>query len=208
MIKIVITDDHPSLRQGINTVLMQEKDMVVVGFAENGEQLLHLLENITPDLVLLDINMPVMSGIDATKIIKSKFPNIKVIIFSQYDDKRFVKRVLKVGANGYLLKSATSGELAKAIRTVMNGENYLSEDLQNIFIEKSKIKADYLFAELSPRELEIVKLVCDEKTTEEIAEILFISSNTVESHRSNILLKIGVKNTAGMVKWAMENEII
>ena len=116
--------------------------------------------------------------------------------------------MLKEGANGYILKSATSNEMARGIRMVMNGGTYLSEELPNVFAEKAKRKPDYLFADLTSREIEILKLICDEKTTEEIASILFISHNTVESHRSNILLKVGVKNTAGLVKWAIENEII
>jgi len=208
MIQIIITDDHPSLREGIGTLLKQESDIEVIGFAENGADLLALLEIKKPDLVLVDINMPVMNGIEATKEIKIKYPEIKVIVFSQYDEKRFVKRVLKEGANGYILKSATSNEMARAIRMVMNGGTYLSEELPNVFAEKTKRKPDYLFADLTSREIEILKLICDEKTTEEIASILFISHNTVESHRSNILLKVGVKNTAGLVKWAIENEII
>ena len=208
MIKVIITDDHPSLREGISTVLKHEKDIEVIGFAENGSDLLELLESKKPDIVLIDINMPVMNGIDATKIIRGRFPDVKVIVFSQSDEKRFVKRVLKEGAHGYLLKSATSTELAKAIRMVQSGAIYMSEELPNVFIEKSKKKSDYLFADLTSREIEIVKLICDEKTTDEIAELLFISHNTVETHRANILLKIGVKNTAGLVKWAIENEII
>lgn len=208
MIKIIITDDHPSLREGISAVLKQEKDFEVIGFAENGADLLALLESKKPDVVLVDINMPIMNGIDATKAIKERFPHVKIIIFSQYDEKRFVKRVLKEGAHGYLLKSATSSELAKAIRMVVSGAIYLSEELPNVFTEKAKKKPDYLFADLTSREIEIVRLICDEKTTDEIAEILFISHNTVETHRANILLKIGVKNTAGLVKWAIENEII
>lgn len=208
MIKLIITDDHPSLREGINAVLTQEKDIQVIGLAENGAELLELLKSKTPDVVLVDINMPVMNGIDATKEINKKFPDIKVIVFSQYDEKRFVKRVLKEGASGYLLKSATSGELAKAIRMVMSGAIYLSEELPNVFTERKKKKSDYLFADLTSREIEVLKLICEEKTTEEIAQALFISHNTVESHRSNILLKIGAKNTAGLVKWAIDNEII
>lgn len=208
MIKIIITDDHPSLREGISAVLKHEKDFEVIGFAENGADLLNLLESKKPDLVLVDINMPIMNGIDAAKAIRERFPDIKVIVFSQYDEKRFVKRVLKEGAHGYLLKSAASSELAKAIRMVMGGAIYLSEELPNVFIEKAKKKPNYLFADLTSREIEIVKLICDEKTTDEIAEILFISHNTVETHRANILLKIGIKNTAGLVKWAIENEVI
>lgn len=208
MIKVVITDDHPSLREGINTVLSQEEDIEVIGYAVNGADLIALLNEITPDVVLLDINMPVMNGIDATREIKARFPSVKVIIFSQYEEKRFVKRALKEGANGYLLKSASSGELTKAIRMVMSGTIYLGEELPNIFSESDRKKPNYFFAELTAREIEILKLICDEKTTEEIAESLHISHNTVETHRGNILMKVGVKNTAGLVKWAIENEIL
>jgi DNA-binding NarL/FixJ family response regulator len=208
MIKIISTDDHPTIRDGINNVLCHEKDIEIIGFAENGAVLITMLANNKPDLILIDINMPVMNGIDAIKVIKSKFPEIKLIVFSQYDEKRFVKRVLKEGANGYLLKNACAEEMIKAIRMVMSGGMYLSEGLPNIFTEKSKTVPNYLFAELTGREKEILHHICDGYTTEEIAEALFISFNTVESHRSNILLKVGAKNTAGLVKWALENEVV
>lgn len=208
MIKIIITDDHPALREGIGNVLCQDKDVEIIGFAENGVELLKLLESKKPNLVMIDINMPVMNGIDATREIKARFSEIKVIVFSQYDDKRFLKRLLKNGANGYLLKSACCDEMLKAIRIVMDGGTYLSEGLPNVFAETSKPKPNYLFAELTHREKEVVKHICEEKTSDEIAESLFISFNTVESHRSNILLKVGCKNTAGLVKWALENEIV
>jgi DNA-binding NarL/FixJ family response regulator len=210
MIKIILTDDHPALREGIFNVLLQENDMQVIGFSENGVALLNMLNDIKPDLILIDINMPLMNGLDAIKEIKIKYPRIKLIVFSQYDERRFVKRVVKEGANGYLLKSSGSDEIVKAIRMVMGGGMYLSADLPNIFSENSnsKPKSDYLFAELTSREMDILTLICEGKTTTEIAVALFISFNTVESHRSNILLKVGVKNTAGLVKWALENEIV
>lgn len=208
MIKIIITDDHPALIEGTCNVLFQEKDFKVIGTAGNGAELIQLLAEKKPDLIMIDINMPVMNGIDALSEIKTRYPEIKLIVFSQYDEKRFVKRVLKEGANGYLLKNAKASEIIKAIKMVMNGGTYLSEELPNIFNEKPKRKSCYLFAELTSRELEILSLICAEKTSHEIAEALFISFNTVESHRSNILLKVGVKNTAGLVKWALENEII
>jgi DNA-binding NarL/FixJ family response regulator len=210
MIQVLLADDHPALREGTINVLLQEKDIQVIGFAENGAVLLNMLIDKKPDLILIDINMPVMNGLDAIKEIKVKYPEIKLIVFSQYDEKRFVKRVLKEGANGYLLKSANAEEIIKAIRMVMNGGMFLSEELPNVFTEnsKSKTRPSYLFPELSSREKEILSLICDEKTSSEIAETLFISFNTVESHRSNILLKVGVKNTVGLVKWALENEIV
>jgi len=208
IIKIISTDDHPAIREGIKNVLSQENDIEVIGFAENGAELIMMLPSKKPDLVLMDINMPVMNGIDAIKVIKSKFPEIKMIVFSQYDEKKFVKRVIKEGANGYLLKTASADEMIKAIRMVMGGAIYLSKDLPGIFSENLKQKPNYLLAEITTREKEVLALICEGKTTQEIAETMFISFNTVESHRSNLLLKVGVKNTAGLVKWAMENEII
>lgn len=210
MIKILIADDHPALREGTANLIIQESDMQVIGQADDGAELCKLLQELLPDLILIDINMPVMNGLEAMREIKIKYPAIKIIVFTQYDEKRFVKRVIKSGANGYLLKNAARVEIVKAIRMVIEGGMYLSSGLPNVFSDSksSKPKSDYFFAELTSRELEILNLICQGKTSHEIAEALFISFNTVESHRSNILLKVGVKNTAGLVKWALENEIL
>lgn len=208
MIRLIITDDHPVIRDGIKTILTKDKDIEVVGFAGDGEELLELLENLETDVILMDINMPGMNGIEATKKVKKEYPDVKVISFSQYDEKRFVKQLLKSGANGYLLKNTAASELVDAIKMVHGGGMFLSEDLPNIFGEKPKPRSNYLFPDLSNRELDVLKEICQEKSTYEIADALFISHNTVETHRANLLLKVGVKNTAGLVKWAVENEIV
>ncbi len=208
MIRLIVTDDHPVIRDGIKTILSDDKDIEVVGCAGSGTELLELLEKQETDVVLMDINMPGMNGIDATKAVKKKYPEIKVISFSQYDEKRFVKQLLKNGANGYLLKNSAANELIEAIKMVQSGGMFLSEDLPNIFGEKPKPRSNYLFPDLSNRELDVLREICQEKSTHEIADTLFISHNTVETHRSNLLLKVGVKNTAGLVKWAVENEIV
>ena len=130
-----------------------------------------------------------------------------MLAFSQYKEKRFVKQILKSGANGYLLKNSAANELVKAIRMVMDGGMYLSADLPSIFDDKPK-RSDRLFPDLTPREIDVLKCICEEKNTQEIADALYISINTVETHRANLLLKVGAKNTAGLVKWAVENEIV
>jgi len=149
-----------------------------------------------------------MNGIEATQEVKKKYPGIKILCFSQYDERRFVRQVLKRGANGYLLKNAPGKELIQAIFTVFKGDLYLSEDLPNIFDENPKRKSRFSFPQLTKREIDVLNEICEEKNNQEIADSLMISHNTVETHRANLLLKVGVKNTAGLVKWALENQIV
>jgi DNA-binding NarL/FixJ family response regulator len=208
MIRLIIADDHPVIIDGIKTILDYHDNIQLMATVNDGLQLLDTIVKNHPDLILMDINMPGMNGIEATKKIKKEYPDIKVLAFSQYKEKRFVKQILKSGANGYLLKSSAADELIKAIHMVMDGGVYLSSDLPNIFEEKPKKRSDYLFPELTNRELDVLRCIGEEKNTQEIADELFISPHTVESHRSNLLLKVGTKNTAGLVKWAVENEII
>jgi len=208
MIRLIITDDHPVIRDGIKTVLANNKEIVLAGCAADGAELLELLETKKADVILMDINMPGINGIEATKLVKKKYPDIKVISFSQYDEKRFIKQMLKNGANGYLLKNSSASEMVNAIKITHSGGMYLSEDLPNVFGEKPKRRSNYLFPNLTGREIDVLKEICREKNTTEIAETLFLSPNTVETHRANLLLKVGVKNTAGLVKWAIENEIV
>ena len=208
MIRLIIADDHPLMRDGIKTILTGNKEVEVVGCAGDGTELLEILDTTDADVILMDINMPGMNGIDATQQVRKKHPGIKVLVFSQYDEKRFVKQLMKNGANGYLLKNSAASELVNAIKVVHNGGLYLSDELPNIFVDKPKKRTNQLFPKLTKRETEVLKQICQEKSTAEIAETLFLSPNTVETHRANLLLKIGAKNTAGLVKWAVENEII
>jgi len=208
MIRLIIADDHPLMRDGIKTILAREEDIEVIDCAEDGTELLKLLETKGTDVILMDINMPGMNGIEATKLIRKKYPDIKILAFSQYDEKRFVKQLMKNGANGYLLKNSAAGELVKAIKIINTGGVFLSEDLPNIFGDEPKPRTNHLFPQLTKRELEVLREICKEKNTAEIAEALYLSPNTVETHRSNLLLKVGVRNTAGLVKWAIENEIV
>jgi len=194
---------------GLKTILEKDKEISLIAEANNGVELLDILKLKEADVVLMDVNMPVMNGIDATKKVKKQYPETKVLAFSQYDEKRFVKQMLKTGADGYLLKNSAASEITDAIKMVHDGGLFLSEELPNIF-ESSKTtkRSNYFFPDLSNRELDVVKQIYLERSSTEIAKHLGIGKSTVESHRANIFLKVGVKNTAGLVKWAIENDIV
>jgi len=194
---------------GLKTILEKDKEISLIAEANNGVELLDILKLKEADVVLMDVNMPVMNGIDATKKVKKQYPETKVLAFSQYDEKRFVKQMLKTGADGYLLKNSAASEITDAIKMVHDGCLFLSVELPNIF-ESSKTtkRSNYFFPDLSNRELDVVKQIYLERSSTEIAKHLGIGKSTVESHRANIFLKVGVKNTAGLVKWAIENDIV
>lgn len=208
MLRLIVTDDHPIVKDGIEATLSGEKDIQIVAYVKDGEELLQVLEKTKTDIILMDINMPGMNGIKATEKVKEEFPDIKILCFSQYDDKYFVKQVFKRGANGYLLKNAAAEELALAIKTVMKGERFLGKELPDIFSEKQKKPSRYSTTRLTTREHEVLNEICQEKNNQEIARSLMISHYTVETHRANLLLKVGARNTAGLVRWALENNIV
>ncbi len=212
MIDILIADDHQLLIDGIKTTLAGIPDIQVVGEVYNGYQVLEKLdEGLHVDIIFMDINMPKLDGLNCTKMVRKKFPDVKIIALSQYDEKRFVKQMVKNGASGYLLKDAGKDVLEKAIRTVYGGESYFCDRLSiRLISQELKIMDDNnaLFPKLTERELEILRLIGKELSTQEIADKLFISFHTVESHRANLMSKAGVKNTAGLIRWATENDFL
>ena len=209
LIRLIIADYHPVIIGGLKTILEKNKEISLIAEVHNGLELLELLKKQPADVILMDVNMPVMNGVEATKQIRKKHPEIKVLAFSQYEEKRFVKQMLKTGANGYLLKNSAASEIIQAIQITHEGGTYLSSELPNIYGSSNKKKqSNYFFPELTKRELDVLKQIYFEKNSQEISDQLGISRSTVECHRSNILLKVGVKNTAGLVKWAIENEIV
>lgn len=205
-IDICICDDHQIFRGGLKAALEDADHVNVCMEASNGAECLEMLEERLPDLIFMDLSMPVMNGIECVKIVKEKYPTIKVIALTQYDQKRFVKQMLKYGADGYIIKSTSQVEILMAINTVMNDRIYIAEKAQ---VELNNLKksdtTDLLFPDLSSREKAVLKLICEGNSSREIGEKLAISHYTVETHRSNLLKKTGSKNLASMITWAVNN---
>lgn len=212
-IKIALVDDEVLFRKGISFLLQREANIEIVFEASNGEDLIsHLNENeIKPDIIVMDLKMPVLNGVEATKIIRKSFPEIKIIALTSYDSKSFIANMVQVGAVAYLIKNVTPKELVYTINEVAKKGFYYSENvlktIQDTIVSSKNSKGNLETSFLSPREIEILQLICQQKTTSEIAEQLFLSPRTVEGHRNNLLLKTESRNIAGLVVYAIQNEI-
>jgi len=206
MTKIIIADDHNMFLEGLISLLRNVPDIVVVAKAANGKELIELLDENPADIVVLDISMPGMDGVEVTKIIRKKYLNLKILILSTHSNSQIIAKLIRLGANGYLLKNAEKDELLYAIKKINSGENYFSQEVTNIHKEfESNLKNNLSSTtELSNREKEILILIAKQLTAAEIAEKTFISLNTVNTHKRNLLSKLNVKNTAGLVKYAIE----
>jgi len=217
VINLILVDDHKIIRDGIKAFL-KDDDINIMGEAANGNELLELLNEQQPDVILMDINMPEMNGLDATKAIKAQFPEIRVIILSMLDHEKYVQQMLDAGASGYALKNIGKDELINGIRLVANGQQFLSTDVALAFLKKlvhggngisfMAQPAEKKQTDLSAREIEVLKLIAEGLTNAEIADKLFTSKRTIESHRQNIIEKTQVKNTAALIKYALNNGII
>lgn len=205
-IKIIIADDHTMFLQGIVSLLENEENISILGKAENGNEVFKVIEKRIPDIILLDISMPEMDGIEVSKIVKQKYPEIKILIVSTHSSTQMIAKLIRIGIDGYLLKNAEKRELLYAIQTIHNGEVYFcKEAAEKNDGNNSKMKSEILqITELSSREKEILVLIAQEFTGNEIAEKTNITLNTVNTHRRNLLSKLNVKNTAGLVKYAIE----
>jgi DNA-binding NarL/FixJ family response regulator len=209
MVKVCITDDHKMVLEGIKLLIDGHADIEVVFLCNSGSELIEYLKSGLPDVVLLDINMPGINGIETCKIIKKEYPQIRVIGLSMIAESNLVRLMIKNGADGYLHKNAGQEEIVEAIQNVIRGRKYISDEISEILFEQKEPKINNSpFPKLSRREEEILKMIIDEKTTQEIADSLFISFGTVETHRRNIMIKLGVKNTAGLVRVALEYNLI
>ena len=206
MTKIIIADDHNMFLEGLISLLRNVPDIVVVAKAANGKELIELLDENPADIVVLDISMPEMDGVEVTKIIRKKYPNLKILILSTHSNSQIIAKLIRLGANGYLLKNAEKDELLYAIKKINSSENYFSQEVTTIHKEfESNLKNNLSSTtELSNREKEILILIAKQLTAAEIAEKTFISLNTVNTHKRNLLSKLNVKNTAGLVKYAIE----
>ncbi|MGA9755341.1 MAG: response regulator transcription factor [Desulfobaccales bacterium] len=209
--KILLADDHVMFRRGVRSIIQGITDVEVVGEASDGLELLRLLHEVTPNLVILDISMPNLRGLEATREIKMVNPGVKVLILTMHKDREYLYHALTAGAEGYLLKEDADGELIAAIETLRKGGTFisplLSTQMADIFVEKFRSGGELRAAPGEPltvREREIIKLIAEGKSSKEIGELLFISSRTAQHHRANIMRKLHVKKTADLVKYAIQ----
>ena len=211
--RLMIADDHQLFRKGVITALGKLRIIESISEASNGNEVLELLRTTPVDLILMDISMPDMDGIEATKLVKRKYPSIKIIALGMHDNARMIMDMYQAGVNGYILKNTDRAELEKAIHTVMNGKFYNSADVSTKLIpgllDKNFGQQNMHEKEkLSDRECEVLALICKEFTSQEIADKLVLSTRTVESHRINILRKTNSKNMVGLLKYALAHGIV
>ncbi|MGE6356777.1 response regulator [Flavobacterium sp. NPDC079362] len=212
-IKIALVDDEVLFRKGIAFLLQREDNIDIIFEASNGEELLASLEDslFKPDIIVMDLKMPVLNGVEATKIIRKSYPEIKIIALTSYDSKSFIANMIQVGAVAYLIKNTTPKDLIHTINQVAKKGFYYNENvlktIQETIVSTKNSKGNLETSFLSPREVEILQLICQQKTTTEIAEHLYLSPRTVEGHRNNLLLKTESRNIAGLVVYAIQNEI-
>lgn len=211
-IKVFIVDDHKMVIEGLQMLLQKQEGIAIVGYALSGEEALKNIPDLNPDVVLMDVNMPDMNGFEACKNIIEICPDIKVIAISMHKELSLIKLMLGNGAKGYVLKNAGQDEVLDAIKTVYSDKTYLDDEVNEIIINSmtkhSKQKTTSPFPKLSRREKDVLKLIINEYTTQEIADKLFISFGTVETHRRNMLIKTGARNTVGLVKFALEYNLL
>jgi two-component system response regulator NreC len=211
-IRILIADDHTLLRNGICAILEDEQDMTIVGEASDGREAVRLAKQLKPQVVLMDIAMPLLNGLEATRQIKREHPEIHVLVLTMYDHEEYFRQMLEVGASGYIIKRAAATELVSAIRAVYNGEAVLSPSITRLLLEdylRHDSQSDYDDPNaLSSREREVLQLIAEGKTSREIAEILHLSVKTVQSHRTSLMQKLDLHDRGDLIKYAIQKKII
>lgn len=205
-IKVVLADDHHLVRKGFRALLQEIPGITVVGDAANGLELLDLLQNFSADVILLDVEMPSMGGIEACDKIQTRFPGSKVIMLTMRNESEVVKQSVASGARGFLFKNTSPEELQEAIQKVASGQTYFSSEVTMLLL--SQTQTNPALAGLTEREIEIAKLVAEGLSSTEIGEKLFISPRTVDTHRNNILQKLELPNVAALVRFAMQHKLI
>jgi len=211
-IKVILIDDHQMFRDGVKAVLSDEENIEIIGEVGSGQALFELLKSTTPDLIITDISLPDISGIDIAKNISENYHDIKILILSMHTSEEFITKALKAGANGYLPKDTSMNELLEAIHIIHKGENYFNKNISDTIlrsiIKNSKSDIDNSNNKsLTKREKEIISLVVDGLTNKEIADKLFISIRTVDSHKNNIMQKLNLKSSVDLVKYAIKNKL-
>jgi DNA-binding NarL/FixJ family response regulator len=211
-IRILLADDHTLMREGIKAILEDQPDILVVGEAEDGRETIRLAHQLRPNIVLMDIAMPSLNGLEATRQIKHEHPEINVLVLTMYDHEEYLRQLLEVGASGYILKRAAASELVAAIRAVYAGEAALSPSitrmLLNDYLRRDSPTVESGTDALTPREREVLQLIAEGKTSREIAELLNLSIKTVQSHRGSIMQKLDLHDRGDLIKYAIQKKII
>lgn len=210
MIKIAIADDHQLFIDGIKALLEDNPLMQVIGEAHNGVEILNVVKDSKPDVVLLDVNMPVLDGLAVLKSLKEAKNAVKVIMLTMHNFADNIQKLLKAGADGYIIKNSGKDELTTGIQTVMAGKSFFSREVTEVIMDRLQGKKTPASTkvELTEREVDVLRLIVKEHTTQEIADLLFISASTVETHRKNLISKLGVRNLAELVKYALQNGLV
>jgi len=210
-IKLLIVDDHAMFREGVRALLQGYDEIEIVGEAESGRDAIEKFHQLAPQVVLMDVSMPIMNGLEATRRIHKEFPDVKILALTQYDDREYVLSMLKAGAKGYISKTATASELVSAIHVIQKGESFLhpsaATSLINEYLTQSPENKDE-YERLSSREREVLQLVAEGRTNREIADGLFISIKTVLRHRTSIMEKLGFQNRTELIKYALSRGLI
>ncbi|HEX5654518.1 MAG TPA: response regulator transcription factor [Chitinophagaceae bacterium] len=212
-IKIAIADDYKIFRDGLKVGLSADEQLDVIMEADNGEDLLKEMETTVPDVILMDLKMPIMDGMEATRVIRKKYPAVKVLVVTMYEDDKFIIHLMENGANGYLLKNTEPDEIRKSIHAVFENGYYFNDLVNKALLKKLVIKNNFKPSfnqniELTEREQEVLKLICEEKTAAEIGKEIFLSPRSVEGIRQRLIDKVGVRNTAGLVMFAIKNGLV
>jgi two-component system response regulator NreC len=206
-VRILLADDHQIMREGLKALLEKHSSMEVIAEAENGIETLEIARREKPDVIIMDIAMPDINGIEATRQLKSEMTDIKIVALSMHSDRRFVTEILKAGASAYVLKQSAFKDLEKAIKTVMVNRTFLSADILETVVDdyvSQLTKSEYeAYKQLSDRERQVLQLIAEGNSTKEIAYKLHVSVKTIESHRQNIMTKLGIHNLAGLTKFAV-----
>ncbi len=206
-VKIVLADDHSIVRQGLRALIEKQSDMQVIGEASNGRETVAMVQDLQPDVVLMDVSMPDMNGVEATRRIKIGFPQMKVLALSMHSDRRFAMEMLKAGASGYLLKDSAFEELVHAIRSVVSGHTYLCHKITDVvirdYLDISAKEVSSVFSTLTVREREVLQLIAEGRSTKDIATLLKVSVKTIETHRQQIMEKLNIHSVAELTKYAI-----
>jgi len=216
MINLLLVDDHKIIRDGIKALLNDIEGIKIIGECNNGVEVLDSMSKKEVNVILMDVNMPKLNGIEATKTVIEKYPKTSILALTMHNEETYISKMLNAGASGYVLKNTNKEELINAINRVNDGENYFNTEVTDImmskFLKNPKIKrvlkSNVSIEDLTPREIEVLKLITEELTNSEAAERLEISPRTIDTHRRNLIQKLGVKNSVGLVKFALQNGLV